>query len=298
MRLQAPTGARLEAGAIIAPDGARLGLSVWPAEEPRAVVLAVHGMNDYAAAFDFAGAWWADEAQITTYAYDQRGFGRSPGFGRWPGRDTLIADLRAAIYAVRGAHPDLPLFVIGHSMGAAVVLAAAAEAPLDVDGVILGAPGLWGGGKLPLPYRAALNVAAFVAPGKTLTGERAGRQATDNIELLRRMWNDPLVVKETRLDAVRGVVRLMGAGWRASARVDGRFLVLIGERDEIIPLRTMKRAAHRLCGPVETRVYPESWHLLFADLGAEVVWRDAADWIAAQSLADGGVAAAAPGAGC
>ncbi len=194
--LQTPTPefSRVEADAIVAFDGARLGLSAWQADDPRAVVLALHGMNDYAGAFDFAGAWWAEEAQITTYAYDQRGFGRSPDFGRWPGRDVLLADLRAAIAAVRAAHPDLPLFVVGHSMGAAVVLAAAAEAPLDVDGVILGAPGLWGGGQLPIAYRAALNVAAFVAPRKTLTGARAGRQATDNIELLKRMWNDPLVV--------------------------------------------------------------------------------------------------------
>ena len=174
----------IEQNALRAADGKALGLAVWRAERPRAVIVALHGMNDYSNAFAGPGAWWADKAEITTYALDQRGFGRSPGFGRWPGTPTLAADLRSAVAAARSAHPDLPVFVVGHSMGAAVVMAAASQAPLDVDGLILAAPGVWGGTALPLPYRLTLNLAASFAPGKTLTGERANRQATDNIRYI------------------------------------------------------------------------------------------------------------------
>ena len=122
-------------------------------------------MNDYSNAFALPGAWWAAHAGIATYAVDQRGFGRSPGFGRWPGAETLFADLRAALAAARAAHPDLPVYVLGHSMGAAVVMAADAQAPLNADGLILAAPGVWGGKALPLAYRMALNLAASAAPG-------------------------------------------------------------------------------------------------------------------------------------
>ena len=268
-----------EADGFHSIDGAVLGLQRWEAENPRAVIVALHGMNDYSHMFAGPGEFWAAQG-ITTYALDQRGFGASPQLGRWPGEETMIADLRAGVAAARDAHPGLPVFVAGHSMGAGVILAAEAEAPLGADGIILAAPGVWGGRALPVPYRLAANVAATFTPGKTLTGERAQRQATDNIEILREMYRDPLVIKETRLDAVLGVTRVMGSAYNHAKKVRGRILFLMGEKDEIIPLKAMEKTAMRLSGDVTFRRYPDGWHMLFRDLQAEHVWRDVADWIA------------------
>ncbi|MEM9014434.1 MAG: alpha/beta fold hydrolase [Pseudomonadota bacterium] len=267
---------------FIAADGTRLGLQQWEANEPRAVIVALHGMNDYSEAFAGPAAWWAAEAGITTYAIDQRGFGRSPQFGRWVGRETLKADLRAAIDAARTAHPATPVFALGHSMGGAIILAAEADARLNADGIILAAPAVWGGPALPVLYRISANIAAFFAPGKTLTGERAGRQSTDNIEALRAMAVDERVIKETRIDAVLGVTRAMGEGYRATEDVEADVLLLIGEKDEIIPIKTMANAADRIRRVSVVR-YDDGWHLLFRDLQRERVWRDVADWITDRS---------------
>src|SRR5215831_8738626 len=85
-------GPRLEDDAFVSFDGARLGLSHWdPAGEPWAVIVGVHGMNDYANAFHLAGPYWASLG-IATYAYDQRGFGRSPERGVWAGRALMTED--------------------------------------------------------------------------------------------------------------------------------------------------------------------------------------------------------------
>ena len=274
---------RLEGDHLVAVDGARLAVTAWRADGPRAILVAPHGMNDYAETFALPGPWWAAKAGITTYAIDQRGFGRSPDVGRWPGAETLAADLRAGVAAARAAHPGLPVFVLGHSMGAAVVMKAEADAPLGADGLILVAPGVWGGAALPFPYRASLNFFAMLAPGKTLTGERAGRQPSDNFEVMRAMFADPLVIKETRLDAVLGVVRLMGEAYGEADRVGGDILFLIGEKDEVIPVKVMEKASARLCGAVDVRQYPDGWHLLLRDLQGPVVWRDIADWVAARA---------------
>ena len=269
----------MAANVVQSVDGALLGLKRWEAERPRAVIIAVHGMNDYSNNFALPGAWWAENARITTYAYDQRGFGRSPGFGRWAGQETLVADLRAVVAATRATNPGVPVYVLGHSMGAAVVMTAEAAQPLGADGVILAAPGVWGGRALPIPYRLTLNMAASLAPGKTLTGERASRQATDNIDVLRQMYRDPLVIKQTRMDAILGVVRVMGKAYGAADDIESDILFLIGEKDEIIPLKAMEKTAGRLDGEVDVRRYQEGWHLLFRDLQAETVWRDVAAWV-------------------
>ena len=268
--------------AFIAADGARLGLTVWRAEHETAILAAVHGMNDYAGAFALAAPEWARRG-ITTYAYDQRGFGRSPDQGRWPGAAALKQDLRDFVGALRRDHPSTPLFVVGHSMGAAVVMAAQRDAPLGADGIILAAPGVWGGAQMPLLYRLTLNLAASLAPGKKLTGESAGRQASDNIAFLRAMYDDPYVVKETRLDAVLGVVRMMGEGWDASDEIGGDFLVVYGAKDDIIPVKKMKKAAARLSGDVAAREYPDAWHLILADQGRAAPLGAIADWIGARA---------------
>ena len=272
----------LAANALQTPDGALLPVTVWPAEKPEAVILAVHGMNDYANAFALPGAWWADHANITTYAIDQRGFGGAPGFGRWHGSETMKADLRAAVSAIRAAHPETPLYVLGHSMGAAVALAAEADASLDADGLILGAPGVWGGSALPWTHRLSANLAAAIAPGKTLTGERASRQASDNIEVLRAMGADPKVIKATRVDAVLGVVRVMGEAFERADAACADALMLIGRKDEVIPLAAMEHVAENYCGEISMRRYPDGWHLLFRDIQRERVWRDVAAWIDAR----------------
>ena len=65
---------------FISFDGAPLGLSVWEAKDvasPEVVIVGVHGMNDYAGAFRWSAPYWAEQG-ITTYAYDQRGFGEAP----------------------------------------------------------------------------------------------------------------------------------------------------------------------------------------------------------------------------
>ena len=69
-------GARLDPDAFVSFDGSRLGLTQWEAQgPPKAVLIGVHGMNDYARAFALAAPYWAQNG-VTTYAYDQRGFGQ------------------------------------------------------------------------------------------------------------------------------------------------------------------------------------------------------------------------------
>lgn len=283
---EATVAPRIGSGKLVSIDGAALGLDVWRAEKPKSVIVAVHGMNDYGHHFEALGEYLSQHG-VTLYAYDQRGFGRSPDFGRWPGEGAMVADLNAAIAAAHAENPGVPLYVLGHSMGAAVVMAAAENAPLDVDGAILASPGVWGGRQLPILYRIALNVSASVLPGKTLTGERTKRRSTDNIAILREMFADPYVIKPTRMDAILGVVRLMGDGYEASNEIGGRILFLYGEKDEIIPVKAMEKTFKRLCGDVETIVYPEGWHLIFNDLQAEKVWRDVAAWVTAHENAAG-----------
>src|SRR3569623_2202708 len=132
-------GARIEASDIVSFDGAKLGLSEWDAVtgDPWAVVVGVHGMNDYAHAFHMAAPWWAEQG-VTTIAYDQRGFGRAPDRGIWAGDELMMEDLRTVTALVRAKYPLALVVVAGESLGGAVAAEAfASDRPPSAGRLVL-----------------------------------------------------------------------------------------------------------------------------------------------------------------
>src|SRR5579863_8008951 len=165
------TGPRLEADSFVSFDGARLGFTHWdtPSGQPWAVIVGLHGMNDYANAFHLAAPYWASRG-IATYAYDQRGFGRSPQRGVWAGDALMTEDLRTITALVRARYPHAVIAVAGESLGGAVAIEAfASDHPPAADRLVLLAPAVWGWSSQPLAYRLALEAAAHIAPAKVFT---------------------------------------------------------------------------------------------------------------------------------
>lgn len=251
-----------------------------PSGEPRARIVAVHGLNDHKGAFTaFAEA--AARRGVVVDAYDQPGFGEQPDRGFWPGRDALVGTLRRHVAERRAEQPDLPLYVLGESMGGAVAIAALAGpgAP-RVDGLVLSAPAVWGGRSLNPFYRGLLWTVARVTPWLRLSGRGLGRRASDNLEALRALGLDPLFIKETRADVIEGLVRLMDEAHAAGAALSTPTLVLIGEHDEIVPPAAQLAFTATIGAPsCSAIVYPEGWHLLLRDLQRRVVWNDILAWI-------------------
>ncbi|HYM33298.1 MAG TPA: alpha/beta hydrolase [Candidatus Cybelea sp.] len=274
---QAPA---LVSDAVIARDGYRLPLRVWRAEPPeRAIAIALHGFNDYSNAWDASGTWWAAHG-VTVYAYDQRGFGKTDYHGIWPGVDPLVHDVEDATLTIRARHPGVPLFLIGESMGAAVIMAAMADgAPPRVNGVVLGAPAVWGRDSMNELYRAGLWLGLHVMPWNPVTGDNLGFKPTDNIEMLKALGRDPLVIKRTRIDTIGGLVDLMDTAEASAPEIKTPALVLYGAKDELIPRTPIEHMAERLGDPHRMVVYKNGWHMLFRDLQQEVVWRDVLAWM-------------------
>lgn len=278
-------GPRFTPTQFVSFDGTALGLSTWKAQstEPKAIIVALHGMNDYARAFETAAPYWAAHG-ITTYAYDARGFGRSPQRGVWGNEALMIEDLRTALQVARLAHQNVPIVAVGESMGAATILAAAGEAEgLAADRIVLIAPAVWGWSNLPLAYRISLWTSAHLPvarkpfdPPRTVTRTI---MASDNIEMLRRLGRDPNMIFATRLDAVYGLVNLMEKAYRAADKLPPPALLLYGSRDQIIPRPALAATVARLPTSVRTIEYPEGYHMLTRDLQAERVWADVAAFI-------------------
>jgi acylglycerol lipase len=254
------------ADAFLMPDGMRLPYRAWlPADEPWAVVLALHGMNDSRDAWEYPAPYFAQHG-VAIFAPDQRGFGATSVRGYWPTTEALVEDCRVMARLLRQRYPHAKLFLMGESMGAAVLMVAGASAdPPPADGYILIAPAVWGRAEMNVFLRATLWAAMKTVPGLKLSGSLARRVASDNHVAIRRLSMDPLTIKGTRVDAIDGLVNLMDAALAAAPHFHERSLFLYGGKDELIP---DKATAATWCAlPVGPRraFYPAGYHLLLRD---------------------------------
>ncbi len=270
---------------FVMEDGIHLPFRVWAPDNKdiKAIIVALHGFNDYSNFFDAPGQFLKTQG-IVSYAYDQRGFGNTPNRGLWAGVDAYTGDLEQITRLIHKKHPKLPVYLIGESMGGAVAMVAMnSDRPPNVDGIVFTAPAVWGRETMPWYQRVVLSLSAHTFPWISVTGKGLNKKPSDNYEMLRALSQDPLVIKETRIDAVYGLANLMDQALEKASRLQTTSLFLYGERDEIIPRNATRMMLQRLPEKRKTShrvaIYKEGYHMLLRDLHAETLWKDISAWI-------------------
>jgi uncharacterized protein len=117
-----------------ADDGTKLHGWYVPHPEPRAVVLFAHGNGEYVARLAPLLRLLHDNAKVSVFAWDYRGYGRSQGK---PHEENLLTDARTAqlwLAERAGVRPE-DIVVYGRSLGGAVAVGLAAQHP--VRGMVL-----------------------------------------------------------------------------------------------------------------------------------------------------------------
>lgn len=288
-----PPGAKIQAAQLlnhefVTEDGARLPLRHWlPQTEAKAVLIALHGFNDYSNFFQTPGEYLSKQG-IACFAYDQRGFGAAPHRGRWAGVSAYSNDLQTIVNLVRHRYPGRPVYLLGESMGGAVVINAMNDPNMPpVDGIILAAPAVWARETMPWYQTSLLWTLAHTMPWLSLTGKGVKVHPSDNIEMLRALGRDPLVIKETRVEAIYGLANLMDAAFDGAAALHSNTLMLYGEKDDIIPREpTYAFLQQFLAKDIAAKTvafYQQGYHMLLRDLQGPKLWNDIVSWINKRS---------------
>ena len=204
----ADPSARLRCGSFIASDGAEIPYRLWPAREPSAVVLLLHGAFDYAAAFEEIGPRLARRG-FTALAIDQRGFGATRSRGTWSSTSRMTEDaLDAARVLLERGEWKKPLFILGESMGGAVAVHAAASGKIPhLRGVVLVAPGALASRIRQRLLTFMAHAVRLVAGDSEIVFERlAGWELTPAAAI--RLIVDPLVMRRIRPETLCGMADL------------------------------------------------------------------------------------------
>jgi acylglycerol lipase len=133
----------------VTPDGIRLHVYRWLPDQPsdttttpRSLVVVVHGILEHAGRYaEMAGR--LNRTGIAVWAFDLRGHGRSSGSRVWINHfDRYLDDVSLVLAEARAAHPGVPIFLFGHSMGGLIALQTRLAAAVRLAGLIVSAPAL------------------------------------------------------------------------------------------------------------------------------------------------------------
>jgi alpha-beta hydrolase superfamily lysophospholipase len=246
----------------------------------RAVVVLAHGASEHSGRY----AWTAErlaERGYATHALDHRGHGRSDGGGgAYIDRmDHLVEDLDALVHAAADEHPDVPLFLLGHSMGGCLALAYALAHQDKLDGLVLSAP-LAALEAASLAQRAAGRVLSVVAP-------RLGVFDIDSSGVSR----DPAVVRDYDEDplnhhgklparTVAELANTISAFHDAVPRLTLPMLLMHGTDDPIVPPHGTEMVNERAGSEDKTFIrYDGLYHEILNEPERDRVVGDIADWL-------------------
>jgi alpha-beta hydrolase superfamily lysophospholipase len=253
--------------------GGRLHVQEWePAADPTHVVVIAHGYGEHIGRYEHvASAFGAGGALVV--GLDHVGHGRSDGeraliadFG------PVVGDLHGLVEFTRQAHPDLPVVLVGHSMGGLIATRYAERYGDGLAGVVLSAPlvGNPGTGALlamePLPEIP-------IDPAVLSRDESVGQAYAD----------DPLVYHG---GFQRPTLAAMAAALLDSAldarQVRGPVLWQHGTADQLVPLEGTRRLIELFDGAeVQTRHYPDARHEIFNETNRDEVLADTSAFITA-----------------
>jgi alpha-beta hydrolase superfamily lysophospholipase len=239
----------------------------------------VHGYAEHSGRYEEMAAWLAARG-AAVHAYDQRGHGRSGGPRCHVGRfDEFLDDLAAVLAAVRAQHPELPVTLVGHSMGGLITLAFLTERKPPIANAVTSGAALSLGAVSPARValaRALRRVLPRLALGSGLDPQGLSRDP----DVVRRYLEDPLV--DRTMTASLGA-ELLAAAPRTAARagqVAVPLLMLHGATDPLCAAEGSRRFHAGLTAAGSAlRIYPELRHEIFNEPEREAVWQDLWTWL-------------------
>jgi len=269
-------------GDVRADDGYRLPYRLWlPDRAPRAAVLLVHGVCDYAGAFDFICPYFATLG-YAVLAFDQRGFGQTRTRGKWPGTRRLARDVGDAASFLNRRVPSVPLFVVGESMGGALAVLAATRGHLNgVAGMALVAPGALGCAMRRFLFGLVVRTLKLFGARADLFVERVNCDDL-SADAAIRLLADPLVLRRISPALMGGLVQLGERVYDAAPEVDVPTLTLVGTREDVSPLRCIRSLRQRFKGDATLVEFENGPHLLLHWRERDRVLETIGNWIDAR----------------
>jgi len=260
-------------------DGLELAAQGWKPENPKAVVVLVHGLGEHINRYRHVAEKFT-EAGYALQAFDVRGHGNSNGQrGHTPAYSHLMDDITDFIADAQGRYPGLPVFLYGHSMGGNQVINFAMQTPHTLKGVIATGPWL----KLAFdPPAAQVLLAKFLnnlAPSFSLASGLSQNDLSRDPEVVKKYASDPLVHDKISVRLYtsvydRGLWALEHAGEHKTP-----MLLMHGSADKLTSSAASREFARRAGKIVDLHIWDGFFHEIHNEPEKTEVLQVMVDWM-------------------
>ncbi|TFF95914.1 alpha/beta hydrolase [Candidatus Thorarchaeota archaeon] len=265
-------------------DGTEMFMRTWhPEGRPRSVILALHGLGAHSGTLSFVAEYFARNG-FQVYVPDLRGFGHYSGIkGHVESFDEYTKDIDTLVTRLMSHHPELKLFIYGHSLGSMFGIMYSLAHPGVVDGYILPCPSVSERLEVNPIIRGLLRLLSVLNVKKQFENGLNYDYIAANPEVVERNRTDPL-----RWDKV--TPRFAAEGFKARENafnsaedITDPIIVLQTGQDKILVPEMNQDFYGRIGSEDKTwKFYENLYHEPWEDEGGEVVLEDMVEWIEAR----------------
>ena len=173
--------------------GFKIYYQAWLPESPIAIIQLVHG------GFEHSGRYQnvVDELipfNYAIYADDHRGHGRSEGLRNYVDSfDQYIEDEKLLYDLIKELHPNLPIFMLGHSLGSFIAIYFTKKYEHFLDGLILSGTGIEPGKETSGFLKLIAKAFSKIAPKMKFNPRIDTKFLSHELDVVKNYENDPLV---------------------------------------------------------------------------------------------------------
>lgn len=262
--------------------GGRIFTRHWePEGQAKASLVLCHGVNSHGGQYLRAGEEFAAQGFAVT-ALDLRGRGKSDGERFYAESiDEYVSDLSLTIDLAKSLHPDLPLYLLGHSAGGVTSVTYALDHQDRIDGLICESFAF----RVFAPNFAlkVLEGASHFFPHAHVLKLKMADFSRDP-EWVAQLEADPLTLDETQPIATVAAFARAGERFeREFSRITLPVLIMHGTADKATRPDGSEQFHREAGSPDKTlKLYDGHYHDLLNDLGREAVLADIVAWIDAR----------------
>ena len=260
--------------------GAALYAQSWSPANPRAHMIAVHGLGEHSGRYLNVVNYFCPRG-FAVHGYDHRGFGKSPGTRAYTDSfEDFLDDLDAFLGQVRARTSPMPIAVVGHSMGGLIVLRWAATRNPAVATVVSSGAALEVSVPVPRAKLLGARVLSRIAPRLSMANEVDPAALSHDPAVVQAYVNDPLVIRKITARLAHEIIRSMGETLAQASGVRVPLLMLHGESDPLVSASGSRKFHDAVPGTRKSlRIYPGFYHEIFNELGKETVFKDMEQWL-------------------
>jgi len=266
-------------------DGLSIYAQSWfPDAEVNGIVIIVHGYAEHSGRYSHV-ATTIVSAGYGAYALDHRGHGHSEGLrAHFDSMEEPIADLEQFFQDIQARHPDLPIFLLGHSMGSVIALSITLRHQDRISGLILSGIPLDSEKTIPGVARSLGNFVRNFAPKMPLFPAVSADTISSDPKTIRQYNEDPLVYRGAWRVGLAGEILDTSEALRGRVQeLTLPLLVLHGEQDEISPVSGAKYVYENAASTDKTiHKYPGMRHEVFNELDRGKVLDELKRWLLAH----------------